>query len=1549
MPAERLPHLTALAERINGVLKARGIDQRFGAGNLQQLLSAEFGKIVTDEGLVLRVGRKTTADLRIRLSVDELVEVLNPQVKASETISGLFTQTARKLAATSTGRFTTAFTLPMSALLKLLGHATGQSWIGDLTLKGDLSAGRTRALTANAAEYAQLGAVEDNRGESTLFTGKASWYLDLRTDRTTGWTATETIAEGNKRDIDELRAWASHAYTVPPAHQLEHRPDLATGRLPAHLLSSISGVEQLTDDVIAANNDQLHRLGATRQQVEDQIRAALAEDLPARLSAEDVVRPLSADGKPIGYVQVETTVRYESVELVGSESTSHWQESVRVGFSSASVQQTFGASTSVSATGGYAGEAVQDIDPTGTDIGPSVGGGRSASRAESLSGGGTTIHVGVHRFVGPTQGYRMVLDHKVTVVLNGETAKPVAGKTTILTRIRANDAYRHGLPVDRATLTGSTRNGRPVLRGDVQPDALVPGRKHELPSWATDDDGNLNAAGPWNVQGVTGGEPALRAIVDNLARRGFLPPLDANGNPDLTKLSTDPIERHAQLLNLEELRAQLATERLEAGYDIAARGGLVVTLTRPRTGQPTQTISLRIGIEQHAAKFAGVSTDEAVALLNIGSDTAGRSGSRTKAWPWRADPLAMSSTQGLDGKASLSYGRQALSRVLAWFTGGTVNQVTLLESTSPLAVFEVSHTLTVTENGTEIYRSTPNESARLLIDSDLLPYDGQPIGTRTTGPVPSRVLNRAALLALGVGDLTKLLPEAMNKLPAVRQQLAAFLNPRNLLAHPEWTRTPYRTTLLVPSLNGISRRIQVALTGRIQDPTLVAVTEAVSGDINFALGNHGSSSGHSTSGSLEASAGASERSQGGGFTASTGTNTSEARTSQTIWGVERLTVETGRHYVFTAGLHLELAVGNGAAAPTASSTVFQLAERDALRFYSQGELPLPLHQVADAVERYLHGNLPLDRRAATSLVRRYRADLADARAAGAPVPALAAEHTAQALAGKLQPSPRPSPYSAEERLERILTQNLQPRQIDLPDHYLVHLGATLIESLELDGVDLLAEVHAQLSNQLGVDLASDPVLRQSLFADLAGKRWWGRLEDMLGATGFVRTYPLGKPGELSADQVSLRVRAEFVDAAEDLGTADDVVSIGQRYLYTEQTHTQSSGRTTGLDVNGSIDAVHSGSVGSDWTEGTSTTEAGQLTRLERMATFDGTARVGRGLRLTVEVTHDSATPTRGPLGRRLTPNVTRITAPAKTLTGRMVQLIPKGMLGKSPSAAATPAGQFATQLPATYYVEGTGGRLVDVVRRILGRNDLLGPDGVVAHQAELESKLAASAHNAAFSRMASEEGFQLEPFEVTGAKQQTVEVDVRARVSEVELVSGPMQGGELGEVNRSQHNVTSSTTTGRLLPIDGSGTLSAPDVVSGTMSGGEQIGETTSDVWGSRSERSRFEKGDLVTVRVRVDYDLNFSRTSLAPSGATRVVTSHAVPNAATGEAYLTLHQHEYQALVDNLTPTPPAPAPAPPAAPTTSGWVPIHTGAAALAAQRRAQKAAVEMRKWKP
>jgi hypothetical protein len=367
-----------------------------------------------------------------------------------------------------------------------------------------------------------------------------------------------------------------------------------------------------------------------------------------------------------------------------------------------------------------------------------------------------------------------------------------------------------------------------------------------------------------------------------------------------------------------------------------------------------------------------------------------------------------------------------------------------------------------------------------------------------------------------------------------------------------------------------------------------------------------------------------------------------------------------------------------------------------------------------------------------------------------------------------------------------------------------------------------------------------------------------------------------------------------VDDAQELGAAKDVVGIVQRYLYGDRNRSRGSGRSTGMGFDGALHAARSGSVGTDRAEGASAAAGDQTTRLERIAGFDGMTRIGRRLRLRIEVEHDAAPPTRTPFAQRRPrlPVVSRM----RELTEPIVQLVPTVALSKSIPARVVVPGEV--HLPATYHVDGVGpveGRadLLDVLAEQLLDDNLLGVDGMRAHRTELENKLSASARNAEFSRMASPEGFTLAPLEVPGWKRDTVEITIRARVSVMEIITDPFEG-ELGDVNRHQQTSSTSTTTGRMLPATASGKYTAMDADAGT-SLGDQLADTATDVRGSRTERSRYEKGMLVMVRTAVVYDLTLTRTRHKPNGSTEKYRN-VVPAAGVGRAYLTVYERDAEA-----------------------------------------------------
>ena len=84
--------------------EANGPGHRFTAIELEQALRADFHKAVSPDGVVLRVGRgRSAAEVRIKLTLSDLVEVLDSSIKGSEMMVGLFFQSGRTVSATESG------------------------------------------------------------------------------------------------------------------------------------------------------------------------------------------------------------------------------------------------------------------------------------------------------------------------------------------------------------------------------------------------------------------------------------------------------------------------------------------------------------------------------------------------------------------------------------------------------------------------------------------------------------------------------------------------------------------------------------------------------------------------------------------------------------------------------------------------------------------------------------------------------------------------------------------------------------------------------------------------------------------------------------------------------------------------------------------------------------------------------------------------------------------------------------------------------------------------------------------------------------------------------------------------------------------------------------------------------------------------------------------------------------------------------------------------------------------------------------------------------
>jgi hypothetical protein len=1557
----RMPYLTAIARELNKDLAAANTPFRFTPELLHRRLRAETRRLLSPDGVTLTVPGDAGADVgeltqyNLKLNPGQLKEVLNSPLTFDEVQLGQLEQGGYNVTTTTTqtagynGGFnlkTLMAVAPDSSQLKAVSQVVSPGF--------EFAVAQSHSASGGSQEYGVGGAVELISGEILRYgSTNPSWTWRRRGSAVDQWSQPQVIDSGDPQDAHTLELGIAHSYTVAPP---EETIDLAglgladqlTEELPEHVASRIDGMDDISDRATAGLRA---RLGGLDRVGYDQLRGLLIEEAPSRL--EESTRPggigriITNGGRAVAYAQVETTVVLESAELLSDSSPEHKVERLRVGFTGATGSQSFSASRSALATLSYSGPGVTDLGTTTADLGPSVKGGRTVSREDSVSTGDNAIHPSVQR-TEPTLGVKIRLEHKLTIHrIDREESFVVDGAGDAVLRMPEHDAIRYGFPGPEAALVrtpdGQLRrgtDGRVLLRGDPQPteDEL------KLPVYLGNGKDQMRGAGPASIQNFEGADPAFKAFVRHLSAEGLVPPVDANGRPRLAELAgKDPALVASQLANLERVGQQVTRHRMETGYDAACQGGLLLSLSKHHTGRPPEVHTYRMDLQQdfNRVKPLGVTTSQTVVNLDIGSNTTTRSGGRSKLLPWLAK-LGLSDKPGRGQAGSTpeigpSYGRSALGRFFGWATGSTVNRVSLTESTAPVAVFEIPHTFTITEVG-PAGDSEPivqvEGSARVLIDTELLPGD-EPPSMAVKGPVDKSVLQAATLQHLDAGNalsrITAALPAAARADSAALHHLAAFVNVRNLVAHPELLETEYRTRLVVspaPSnptqaiaQRGLApRQASVNLRARVKNLRFIGSGHQVVGDINLTLGSSSITAGRSTGNTAGLDGGGGmAAADGDGWGASAGLNrsgsSSSTRTDTTIGGVERLNIMNGQHYQFIGDLVLDAEIkAAGTAQPQKveledGTALFSIPEQNALALYGRQKIDLPLSKVSDAVERLLDDNLTLDRRTASSLIRRYQVEKTGI-AEGLP-----AAHTDERLAAKarsLTGMQAPAPGTPERRFEETMAdaQKVAAQRFEahLPAHYRTTMGAgVIVESSLQDAAgqetDVLREVYAAIEER-SPDALDDAVLATGLRGDLAGSRWRGHIDDMLDPRGFVKEYPVGEGTEPPRNiRVRIRVVHEGpVTVDEDPDTVgaegakpDNAFSIIQNYDYNEQSHSATHSISYGLNAGGALTDGSAGSAGLNTDLGTSTTAttAEQNTRMSRG--LWQTKQVERGYRLIVEV-EDSAVPDVPPAHRES--------------TGTLAVRVPLSDVHSAPPPPSPEVTDHRTvTLPGDYFLRGTQpfltgesevDNLFNAVYGRLGRRDMLTAAGVEMYKTTLENQLSASARLAAFGRIASDDGHPMVRLPVPGHGSRGVFVQVRAEVSGLELVSDPDDDTvvQLGEIDREQQFTQVTNKSNRALPT--SQTIGGSDPGTGLKAGvssGEQATEKDSDSAGGRNETTKLESGPVVTVKVQLDFHLDFERRRLGRRGKEKVDRSDTIRNAATGEAYLTMFRHEYDAM----------------------------------------------------
>ncbi|MEU6425906.1 hypothetical protein ABZ860_08380 [Microbispora sp. NPDC046973] len=1530
-PAGRLPHLERLTQVVNDMLVRAGVDHRYSPDELSHVLRSNFRGLVSQDGVMLRVGRGTRAELRLRLKVTDLVEVFGHPVRHSQSMLGQLPQGGRSASATANRALRVAPNFDVNTMSKPWQDI---HWLGMLmkfgVFKGGFTRGWSESFSGNASEFALAGAVQDNAGEALVLDGLAAAEVELRTATGTERARVDSGAAGDARS---LQVYLPHTHAQRGPAEVTRIPPKERQRtpFPEHAVTGLTGLQDLAERT-AARTGHPEIGGMTR----DQIFTILTRELPARLGEaindpEGLRRPITVNGRVVGYVRIKTEVVMDTARPVGTPSTKHRLERLRVGFSGASGSRSAGRSFEVKGTTGVqlpVGDqhmlGAVGLDDYKTATPRFTGGlGRSWSRSRSMSAGGTAIRPSVQRWAGHTQAYALELEHTVTVQLNTDDAPhaPISGRSTGLFRMPEPQAYRYGLPVDRSAVR---KDGR--LRDDPKP-GTPKGRLPRLPDWSRGI-----GAGPALVQSserpesVRNFDEVREKVVAALRARGLLP--DENGG-----LSRDPLTRASQIANMIEVAEQFSPARLQTGYDQAMQDGILLDLVSQGIGRASRHLTVRIRLEQSGAEdFQGTSAADVVADLDISSETSGRSVSRSRGGARDVGPgLGLETKPGENGSTGGGVGAHwNKGRAVSTTLNDTGNGVTLIEGTAPAAVFEVPHTLTVDlieDNGTITPLAQSDDVwMRVLLPSDLLPE--QRSEPSPSHPTSMEALSLATLLHVdgsGVLDaLRSVLPKAMRPGSVSFHHLAEAFNVRNLISHPEWLAadparpdTTYSTAMAVRPRGLRTHRASAWVTARPGESTFVTAADLVIGDINFTMGAHSTRMEARAGRSVDASTGGNEALPGpyGGKqegSASGARSRSSAISDTAIWGRERLAIDTGKHYVFAMKADITVSgdeAGNrrADAEPLRDRTVvYSLPERDALDLYGRGELKLPLDQVADAVTRLLDGNLRLDPRTAVPLARRYLADRALARRGGHPRADLENKHPRAMLTERIAKD-FPMKLAAEgNRLKRMHDRlpDLSTR-VDVPDLYRDSLGESTVKTARLTGPDgkqtrLIDQVLDQIGKVAPGALKRDPVLLRSLFGDFAGKRWWGKLDDMTGPEGFVKTYSL-KIGPYLTEDVTVRISAVLHgDQATYGGNVHNFGQILQDYTYGQEDTAESSGKTFGGNANaGAGQAVGSGgrAVATDRSHTGTASTGTQRTRIQRSAAFRGGQLVEHPVTITIEVERSSSR-LRGAVARTTgVPRTSRV-----TLDGTMARVLPDGMVAKEGTVPARPPAPSDVRRvvpPEVFVTERlrADGLLRAVFDR-LSRRDLLGRADTMEHYAELAKALTGNGLTTRLERMTGPDGHRLIRLPMPGRPGQVVDVRIHADLSEPDPVALGLQDTELGQVDREQNTAGTSTDRGQLLPLGRTWSAGHAVGVGTDLGAGDQTAQSSSGSGGNRDETSVFEKGTGAKVRFRVDFGFRFEVRQVARDGAETVLRTVDIPHGATGTAHLIMFQHALEEML---------------------------------------------------
>lgn len=1656
VPYGRLPHMTKMTEVVNRELgwdlTEDDLDWLLQSEYRQIIVPAD-GDAQQDhkrKGLVLRNGDK---EVLIELELGDLEEDPHPVGKHAESIIGNFPQAATSVSATAKRNWDMSAEVDAVALAKLVQPHLGlvQLLSKFLVLKGGYGHGWHASDTGSASEFAPPpGTVLDNRGEASLFRAPAAYSVRSRgpagPDGKPGeWADVARITEGSPDDARVFQGWVAHAHVEHAPRQTVQMPesdynsnDERQNEMPEHVTISVSGLNPRVDAVMEA-------LGPEHADLKESVENALKERLPNGFrqsmdlrettdktvqspdgtqkkaqSRSGFVTVLNGDTGPRATMEVRTRIKRTPVTeeplvtMVGTTSDKMLTEQVLISFSGASGAATTSRPTSysLSAGGKISLKHIPGLRKPSWIAGLTYNHSFASSRTHGLNQGGLAIHPNVQRDTSDKSTYRVEMETEIVIHLLDEAQPlaPIKGDIEALLEMNESNAYHYRWPVDAAAVpknrSGKAErrpDGSAVLRNDPDP-APPEGRKPEFPDWMGSGPDQVPIGGPVSVRGIR--LDHVRADIEQKFRELHMLPKVVNGVP---QWSSNDLQREIQILNTQKLDEYLSPGRVDASIDQASQDGLLLDFQYLGRDHIPKMISLRVRLEAHGKpRYIGKSRTAAIVNLHIGSETAADSFAFSKSVSTGGTFGITRDTTQLDKRdngymftgSGLTYKKEFL-RNLGTTSSRTKNDVSLDESTDLVAHFEQDMTARVDqvlEDGM-IRPFLPEErpqhvKAEILVSTDLLPLETDPVQQATWQTTPMSVWRRATVHALDARGLLPgmrgLLPDGASPDSAAFHVMAAFANVRRLISYAKKLPSGHHTRFAI-RLQGtqpVYSDLGVQLDVKHSKMKLVAVGDHVGSLVHLDLNGHTTTTGKQRSGSWEGSAGVGSHQpttprdgKNAGLSRKTTRANSQADT-ETV-GVEDIPLELGKHYYFqmkgTFRIHgRQRRPGTSMKARLEDRTIIiSIPERDALRLYERGELSLPLDQAADAIQRLADGTLKLDPVAEGKLVERYEKEVARAVDQGVQVGKLIDRH-ARKLIKKLKAKvARQGDYGGTEGMK-----------VALPPHLGRSVGQTTIESVELEGdTDLSHEIKDAVRAASPRALVKDPALNAAITDVYGGENWRGSLDDMLDTNGHDTEF-LARIGAHRSEKIIVRVKAFFdVGEARRVGRSDEVGLIYQKYAYKQRLISKSLGWIyQGAYGSEASQSDSTAKIATSWSHTRSVGRVEQLTYMQRTASYDGTDRIRHGIRFEIEVlrrplpagrvrrsaSHVAALPAharrasraalrRGRHGSRAGRLPVRADGfwvhPARIVTGSIVRTVPDGLSATADDilrfeAAKAEAAKAAAPLPVTspdprpaklqrghhLYVDATtADDLFPTIYARLRRSDLLGRAGARAVFVQVSQALSARKRSAYFRWIAGDQGHLMTTLPKEGSKNKAVEVWLRAVPRNADMVVGGRKDMELSEIRRRELTEEFSLATNRFLPPTmsvGGGPHGTGLKLNGTV--GAQSAEKFTSNRGRRKEMSVFVKGMVVEGEYDVDYHVTYKEITFLRDGSRRVDKVVEVPFASSGTAHLMTFDESFNGMLQEME-----------AAPSRgTGWqfdtlrVDRGTGSRKLPALRRASRA---------